>query len=72
MEIRVRAGETVRWLNDDPTVHRVTADDDMFDSGPLEEGEGYSRRFDEPGTYAYHCTPHPFMQAVIIVEPANS
>lgn len=68
-EIRIRPGETVRWVNEDPVVHTVTADDGAFDSGPIQPGEGYSRRFDEPGEYPYHCTPHPFMKAVVIVEP---
>lgn len=67
-EIHVRAGETVRWTNADPAVHSVTADDGAFDSGLLKEGEGWSRRFDEPGRYPYHCTPHPFMKGVVIVE----
>jgi plastocyanin len=25
--------------------------------------------FDRPGSYAYHCTPHPFMTGRVIVEP---
>ncbi|MGH7542680.1 MAG: plastocyanin/azurin family copper-binding protein [Gemmatimonadota bacterium] len=33
----------------------------------LENGEGFSRRFDEPGRYPFHCTPHPFMKGVVIV-----
>ena len=69
-EIRVRAGETVSWMNDDPLPHSITSDDGRFDSGLLAPGEGYSRRFDEPGRYPYHCTPHPFMKAVIVVESA--
>src|SRR5205809_7892646 len=23
----------------------------------------YVHRFDKPGTYTYHCTPHPFMRS---------
>lgn len=67
-EIRVQPGETVRWVNDDETAHSVTADDDAFDSGLLEPGEGYSRRFDEPGHHPYHCAPHPYMTAIVVVE----
>lgn len=70
-EIRIRAGETVHWINEDSTPHTVTADDEAFESGILETGEGYSRRFDEPGRYPYHCTPHPFMKGVVVVEPAE-
>ncbi len=67
-EIRIRAGDTVRWVNEDPVAHTVTADDGTFDSDLLENGEGFSRRFDDPGRYPYHCTPHPFMSGVVVVE----
>lgn len=70
-EIRIKAGETVRWINEDIVPHTVTSDDGLFDSGFFASGEGYSRRFDEPGEYPYHCTPHPFMVAKVIVEPSS-
>jgi plastocyanin len=66
---RVRAGSTVRWVNDDQLQHSVTADDGAFDSGLIEPGRMYERLFDRPGDYAYHCTPHPFMTGHVIVEP---
>jgi plastocyanin len=28
----------------------------------------YERTFDQAGTFAYHCTPHPFMRGTVIVE----
>ena len=67
-EIRIRPGETVQWVNNDTLTHTVTADDGAFDSDLLENGEGFSRRFDRPGRYPYHCTPHPFMTGVVVVE----
>lgn len=67
-EIRIRPGETVAWTNADPVLHAVTSDDGLWDSGLLESGEGYLRRFDEPGRYPYHCTPHPQMKGVVVVE----
>ncbi|HEX3234373.1 MAG TPA: cupredoxin family copper-binding protein [Gemmatimonadales bacterium] len=68
-ELRVRAGARVRWVNGDQVQHSVTADNGTFDSGLIDPGAGFERVFDRPGTYAYHCTPHPFMQARVIVEP---
>jgi plastocyanin len=68
--VRVRAGATVRWTNEDPQLqHSVTADDGAFDSGLIQPGRFYERVFDRPGDYAYHCTPHPFMTGHVIVEP---
>jgi plastocyanin len=66
---KVRAGTTVRWVNDNQLQHSVTADDGAFDSGLIDPGRMYERLFDRPGDYAYHCTPHPFMTGHVIVEP---
>lgn len=67
-EVRVHAGQTVEWVNHDPTVHTVTADDGSWSSQLLAEGKTFSHRFDRPGRYAYHCLPHPMMTAVVVVE----
>jgi plastocyanin len=67
--VRVRAGATVRWVNEDQLQHSVTADGGGFDSGLIEPGRTYERVFDRPGEYPYHCTPHPFMTGRVIVEP---
>lgn len=67
-ELRVQAGTVVEWRNDDPVVHTATASDRSWNSGFLQPGQRWSRRFDEPGRYEYHCTPHPQMTAVVVVE----
>ena len=56
-------------MNLDPIEHTATADDGSWGSPLLKEGERYVRRFEQPGRYPYHCTPHPQMQGVVIVEP---
>jgi plastocyanin len=65
--IEVAAGTTIQWTNNDPLVHTVTADDGSWDSGAIEPGKTWAHTFTQPGEYAFHCTPHPFMKAVIIV-----
>jgi plastocyanin len=67
-EIRIRAGESVEWVNRDPIEHTVTADDGGWGSEMMKEGEAYVRRFDRPGRYPYHCLPHPQMTGVVVVE----
>jgi plastocyanin len=48
--------------------HTVTGDDLAFDdSGLIEPGDSFRQTFDEPGTYRYHCGPHPDMTGVIVV-----
>ena len=65
--IEVAAGTTVEWTNRDQVEHSVTADDGSWDSGPIAPGGTWRHTFDTPGTYAVHCTPHPFMKAEIDV-----
>ncbi|MEN8375792.1 MAG: cupredoxin family copper-binding protein [Gemmatimonadota bacterium] len=65
--LEVRPGTLVRWVNDDPVAHTVTFDDQPWDSGLVQRGQQWEFVFTEPGEYAYHCVPHPFMQAVVIV-----
>ena len=56
-EVRIRPGQVVVWVNEDPPVHTATGEG--WDSGMLEEGERFARRFDAVGEYPYRCTPHP-------------
>ena len=65
--IEISAGGTVTWTNNDPLVHTITADDGSWDSGAIEPGKSWSHTFTQPGEYAFHCTPHPFMKSVVVV-----
>lgn len=66
--ITIKAGDTVTWTNNDSVAHTATADDESFDTGLLEKGQSTSVTFDTPGTYTYHCTPHPNMKGTVVVE----
>jgi len=65
--IEIAAGTAITWTNNDQLVHTVTADDGSWDSGPIEPGKTWTHTFAQPGAYAVHCTPHPFMKAVVVV-----
>ncbi len=65
---RVAAGQIVRWVNRDPLEHTVTFDVAGPPSGTIPVGGSYAVRFEQAGTYPYHCTPHPFMKGVVIVQ----
>jgi plastocyanin len=60
------AGKPVAWINDDNLVHRVTADDGSFDSGDMQPGAIFSRTFNMPGTFPYHCKYHKGMTGTVI------
>jgi len=65
--VTISAGQAVRWTNGDPVEHTITFDDGTGSSLIPQHG-GYARRFDQPGTYTYHCTPHPYMKGVVVVK----
>ena len=65
--VQVAQGTIVVWLNEDPVVHTVTADDGRFDSGEIPPGKSWAHRFEAPGSFTIHCVPHPFMRATIVV-----
>lgn len=66
--IEIPVGTTVEWKNGDQLPHTVTADYNAFDSGTLERGQVWRFTFTQPGSYAFHCTLHPFMKGTIVVK----
>ncbi|MDL2363011.1 MAG: plastocyanin/azurin family copper-binding protein [Patescibacteria group bacterium] len=68
--IKVKVGTKVTWTNMDNVKHNVVPDQDSadFKAGPLiAKGETYSYTFMKAGTYTYHCDPHPYMKASVVV-----
>ena len=63
----VAAGTTIEWKNEDPLAHTVTGSEGSWDSGPIEPGGNWRYTFDRAGTYAFNCTPHPFMRGTVVV-----
>jgi plastocyanin len=70
--VRVVEGDTVVWSNDGPTSHSATAKDGSFDTGVFAKGGSRQVTFDNPGTFAYYCTPHPFMKGTVVVQAASA
>jgi plastocyanin len=65
--VTVDAGTTVRWTNRDEETHTVTSTSGQFGSSGLDLDETYTHTFSAPGTYAYGCDLHPFMEGTIVV-----
>ena len=72
--ITVPRGTTITWVNQDSAGHTIVSDAQgsvaqgaLFTSNALGNGATYSFKFDNPGTYAYHCSIHPTMKATVIV-----
>jgi plastocyanin len=67
-DITVAPGATVTWVNRDDVQHGVASSDKTFKSKVLRTDDKFSFKFDEPGTYEYHCSIHPKMRGKIIVQ----
>lgn len=67
-QLTVPVGAKVSWVNKDKIAHTATSNDKRFDSGLIGANSDFSYTFTAPGTYAYHCTPHPRMTGQIIVK----
>jgi len=66
--LKISAGTTVKWTNNDGMTHTVTADDASFDSGNIAPGASFSQTFNAKGTFAYHCSIHAGMKATVEVQ----
>lgn len=64
--LTIKAGQKIRWTNQDSTGHNVKAD--VFYSDILAKGESFIFQFDNKGAYQYFCGVHPSMKGEIIVE----
>ncbi len=68
--VHVKAGESVAWVNCEPTSipHTSTSDGAGWESGSLAPNEAFVRTFPTVGSYPYHCLIHPNMKATVVVE----
>ena len=59
VSIKVSAGPTVTWTNNDQFTHTVRLLEDEEVIGEMKPGETLEHSFDEPGEYRYDCSLHP-------------
>ena len=62
----VSKGSTVTWTNDEMSRHIVVFGTRQSDA--LRKGDSFSRTFDQPGEYPYHCGMHKYMTGTVVVE----
>ncbi len=73
LNLEVSPGTTVIWRNDDSVPHTIQSQDEfgeiigLFNSAPLQTGEAFEFKFDEPGVYNYFCSLHPWRVGIITV-----
>jgi len=67
--ITVAHGAKVTVTNSDSTAHTATSDNgSSFDTGDIDPGSSKTITVTKPGTYAYHCSIHPFMHGKLVVQ----
>lgn len=77
--VQVAPGTTIKWINEDvftfmdgefSGIHNVLVKSgpDRFFSELLAHAESFSHTLTKEGEYVYMCTPHPYMEAKIIVK----
>lgn len=66
--VTLAVGETVHWTNTTDTAHTVTSDSGTaLASSQIAAGATFSHTFSTTGTFAYHCTIHPYMTGQVTV-----
>ncbi|MGE5527144.1 MAG: plastocyanin/azurin family copper-binding protein [Methanosarcina sp.] len=65
--LRVGKGARVAFTNSSGVTHTATRAG-SFDTGRIKPGKTVVVRFTHKGTFAYHCSIHPFMKGKIVVE----
>ena len=64
--LEVAKGTRVVFSNSSGTAHTAT-DKGVFDSGRIKPGDSFAVRFEQKGTFRYHCEIHPFMHGKVVV-----
>jgi plastocyanin len=65
-KLEIAKGTRVVFSNSSGTAHTAT-DKGAFESGRIKPGHSFAVRFEQKGTFSYHCKIHPFMQGKIVV-----
>lgn len=68
-EIRIKTGDTVKFVNSDSYFHNVfsLSDAKTFDLGSYPQGQSRVVKFDTPGVVDVECAIHPSMKLKITV-----
>jgi len=65
--VTVSPGQAITFTNADAVTHTTTSVAGAWDSGFITPGGSYPLTLQQPGTYTYHCSIHPFMQGTVVV-----
>ncbi|MGB9613588.1 MAG: plastocyanin/azurin family copper-binding protein [Candidatus Margulisiibacteriota bacterium] len=64
-QLQIKVHDQIVWVNKNNKTHKITGEG--WGNVLIENGENFTRTFDEPGTYSYSCALHPEMKGTITV-----
>jgi plastocyanin len=67
-ELQVHRGDRIVWVNKDLFPHTATSTSHVFDSGSIAADASWTYVASKAGEYAYGCTFHPTMKALLKVQ----
>lgn len=67
VEIEIKAGDVVIFVNRDLVPHTATSQDNSFDTGTLRKDEQKEVAFPTAGTFSYFCRFHRHMTGIVRV-----
>ena len=66
-------GDSVTWTNGTDVAHTVVSDSGSeLASDQIGDGKTFDHTFTAQGTFAYHCTIHPYMTGKVVVLAAGA
>ncbi|MGH9011370.1 MAG: plastocyanin/azurin family copper-binding protein, partial [Acidimicrobiia bacterium] len=68
----IHMGDKVIWRNRTDQAHSVTFDSLKWDDTLGNKGAETERRFNDAGTYTYHCKFHDGMKGTVVVKDPNA
>lgn len=66
--LTVARGDAVVWINKDLVPHTATSESGQFDSKGIQTDKSWKFIAGQEGEFAYICTFHPAMKAVLLVQ----
>ena len=69
--LTVSVGTKVIWTNNGPSIHTVTSNTGIFNSGNIAVGQKWNYTFNTAGSFPYHCAIHPSMLGTVTVTGPN-
>lgn len=64
--VAVNVNDTVVWTNKGATNQTSTSDNQVWDSSNIFPGTSFSRKFNAPGSYAYHSNVGNFKGTIVV------